>query len=121
MAEVWVANASPLILLAKVGQLELLRALSAEVIVPEAVAAEVLAGPSEDAAKAALTRGWGTRLPAPTIPEEIQEWGLGAGESAVIALSLERAPATAILDDAQGRMCARSVGVPVKVAAVVAV
>lgn len=43
----------------------------------------------------------------------IQEWGLGAGESAVLALAAGRPGATAVLDDTLGRRCARAIGVPV--------
>ncbi len=44
-----VVNASPLIVLAKIGRLQLLDALGSEVIVPEAVAAEILRGLGETA------------------------------------------------------------------------
>ena len=48
-----------------------------------------------------------------TVPAIIQEWGLGAGESAVLALAMDRQDAVAVLDDTQGRRCARAVGIPV--------
>lgn len=41
MSRRWVVNASPLILLGKVGQVTLLNELSEELVVPEAVAREV--------------------------------------------------------------------------------
>ena len=43
MKDAWVVNASPLIALAKIGRLDLLRAAEREVIIPEAVAKEILA------------------------------------------------------------------------------
>jgi len=46
MAELWVINASPLITLSKVGQLELLQAVDRRLVIPEAVRAEVLRGPT---------------------------------------------------------------------------
>ncbi|HEY3319825.1 MAG TPA: DUF3368 domain-containing protein [Planctomycetota bacterium] len=114
MDEIWVVNASPLIVLAKLGRLDLLRGLPASVVVPEPVAAEVLAGPKDDPARAALESGWGTRVPTPAFPSELLEWGLGAGETAVIAVAREQGGCVAVLDDAQGRMCARSLNVPVR-------
>lgn len=40
MRETWIVNASPLISLAKVGRLDLLRAAEREVLIPAAVAEE---------------------------------------------------------------------------------
>ena len=108
-----VVNASPLICLAKAGSLELLTRLSAEVVVPEAVVSEVLAGGPGDPARLALEAGWGRRLVASHVPHQVLEWGLGAGESSVIAAALEIEDATAVLDDREARVCARLVGLPV--------
>ena len=41
----WVVNASPLILLGKIGQIGLLSALAGRIAVPQAVAEEIGAGP----------------------------------------------------------------------------
>lgn len=97
MAEVWVANASPLVVLAKTGNLGLLPRLCATVIVPQAVAEEVLAGPENDPARKALEAGWGIRSAPPDIPSQVREWGLGPGEEAVLAEALRRAGAVALL------------------------
>ena len=48
MIERWVLNASPLILLARIGREDLLLTLADDVVVPQAVAAEVQAGPATD-------------------------------------------------------------------------
>ena len=95
MADGWVVNASPLIALAHAKKLELLEKLPSELVVPEAVVDEILAGP-DDPARRALVSGWGPRRAA-TVPERVAEWGLGKGESAVLALALEL-DATAMLD-----------------------
>ena len=50
MSERWVVNASPLIVLAKINQQQLLRQLATELVVPEAVSAEIEAGPAYDPA-----------------------------------------------------------------------
>lgn len=46
------------------------------------------------------------------MPERVAEWGLGHGESAVLALALELG-ATAVVDDRAARRCAGVLGVPV--------
>jgi predicted nucleic acid-binding protein len=48
VSDVWVANASPVIALAKAGHLDLLTKLANELWVPDAVVAEILAGPAAD-------------------------------------------------------------------------
>lgn len=108
MPDPWVADASPLILLAKVEQIGL---LGPSILVPRAVLDEVLAGPPEDPARALALAGAFDSCPSVSVPDPIREWGLGAGESEVLALALQRAT-TAVLDDAQGRRCARALGVP---------
>ncbi len=49
----------------------------------------------------------------PEIPEIIQTWGLGVGESSVIALALENS-CEAVIDDLAGRRCATSLGLPLR-------
>lgn len=51
MSNKWVVNASPLILLAKVGHLDLLSKLAEEVIIPASVVNEVKQGPPDDPAQ----------------------------------------------------------------------
>jgi predicted nucleic acid-binding protein len=75
--------------------------------------AEVMAGRADDPARLALERGFGLRTVVPAIPTEVLEWGLGAGESSVIALAHARRDATVILDDAEARSCTRALGVAV--------
>ena len=113
MPDVWVVNASPIITLAKIGHLDLLERQADEIIVPVPVAREVLAGPADDAARRAIESGWGHRVPAAEPPPTLTEWGLGAGDTSVLAVALDRSHATAILDDAAARSCARTFGVPV--------
>ena len=45
MNEVWVVNASPVIVLAKVGHLQLLKELPGELLLPVPVAMEIQSGP----------------------------------------------------------------------------
>lgn len=88
----------------------MLERLCWQLVVPSAVAEEILAGP-EDPARRALVSGWGPRREA-MVPEQVAEWGLGKGESAVIALTLALG-ATAVVDDRNARRCAQALGVSV--------
>lgn len=103
-------NASPVIILARVGRLDLLSGLAVRVFVPEAVATEILSG-SGDPARDAIHGGWGIRREV-QVPAMVSEWGLGRGESAVIGLALELG-ARAVVDDRSARRCAAALGVPV--------
>lgn len=105
MAEVWVVDASPIIALAHADALGLLEDLPAELVIPDAVADEILSGP-EDPAHRALAAGWGRTRPA-VVPEIVAEWSLGRGESAVLALALELG-ATAVLADRNARRWAKT-------------
>ena len=112
MSDIWVVNSSPVIALAKAGHLRLLEDLPSALLVPQAVAAEILAGPSADPARQAIQAGWGTRIATESIAAEILEWGLGPGESAVLTVAKLRMPCTVVLDDAVARNCAKALGVP---------
>lgn len=110
MSEVWVANASPIIVLAKAGCLDLCTKLSSDVLLPQAVVDEIVAGPLADPARGMIEGGWGTRAAPRSIAPELLEWGLGPGETSVLALAQERG-AIAVLDDAAARTCAKAIGV----------
>lgn len=111
MAETWIADASAIITLSKAGHIRLLADLPDELIIPAAVSREVLAGPSEDSARKVLEAGLGRIVSVDTIPEVVFEWGLGEGETAVLALALQTPGAIAVLDDASARKCATALGV----------
>jgi hypothetical protein len=113
VSDIWVVNASPVIALAKVGQLHLLRDLCNELLTPDAVVSEILAGPPSDPARLAVARGWGTTIAPSQIAPELLEWGLGSGETAVLAVAMERKGATAMLDDAAARTCGKVFGIKV--------
>jgi len=112
VSDVWVTNASPVITLAKAGYLELLTQLPTDLLLPEQVALEILAGPVEDPARQAVEGGWGRRIAPAMVPADLVEWGLDAGETAALALALERRPCTVLLDDRAARTCARTCGLP---------
>jgi predicted nucleic acid-binding protein len=108
-----VVNASPIILLSRVGELELLRAVARVVCVPTLVIREVDAkGGSDPASQALEAASWVTRIDAGHVPATIAAWNLGAGESAVLAVASSTPVAHAILDDREARRCAAALGVP---------
>ena len=114
MAERWVLNASPLIVLANAGHEGLIRQLADEIIVPQAVAGEILAGPPNDRARQQIASGDWLVTQTPDATDELLAWDLGAGETAVISYALAKPGWTAILDDGAARRCARSLSVPLK-------
>ncbi len=112
VAEKWIINASPVISLARVGQVELLARLPEQAVIPQAVAEEISVAPIDDPARQALESGLFKIVKAPTIPDAILAWDLGKGESAVLAYALAHRGSVAILDDGAARRCARSLSLP---------
>jgi predicted nucleic acid-binding protein len=112
MSEMAVANASPLIYLARTKLLHLLQLAAPEVLIPEMVAAEIQArGSSDPAARALAETPWLRQVEAPRIPKEVLVWDLGPGESAVLAWALAHPDCLAIIDDLEGRRCAETLGI----------
>jgi predicted nucleic acid-binding protein len=115
VAERAVVNASPLIFLARAGLINLLQLISAEVIVPDAVASEIkIRGKSDPTAQVLAATSWLIVTQIPFIPPEIQEWGLGPGESSVLAWALGHHGSEAIMDDLAARRCAATFNIPVR-------
>lgn len=114
MPERWVLNASPLIVLAKIGREDLIFAQADEVVVPRAVATEIEAGPAEDRARQVLSAGRLAIVDTPPPTAELLAWDLGSGETAVLSFALSGVRWTAILDDAAARKCAQSLSIRVK-------
>ena len=111
----WVVNASPVILLGKVGHLGLLEALCSQLIVPAAVVTEVCAEPHRDAGQDWL-RGQARAYVHDVGPIDplITTWDLGIDESKVLTWAREQPGYEAILDDRAARNCAIALGIPVR-------
>ena len=110
-----VCNTSPLILLAKIGRLDLLAQLYEEVIIPASVMDEVGAKPGKKVEEIrALLKNQKLQLrnAMKQTLEELPE-DLGVGEQEAIALALETKADLVILDDKQGRRIARERGLSV--------
>jgi predicted nucleic acid-binding protein len=106
-------NASPLIFLAEVGLLEVLRQPGVPVLVPDAVLEEISRlGPHDPAIRAVQGSPWIQIVTTPVIPDVVRVWDLGAGETAVLAVALEAPDSMAVMDDQPARRCARVLGVP---------
>ena len=104
-----VVNASPLILLCKVGRVELLHRLCRTVCVPEGVAAEIEVVPDDPACRALSGCAWLQRVAA-SVPDCVKAWDLGRGESEVIAYALATPGFRPVLDDAEGKACSLAFG-----------
>ena len=104
-----VVNASPLILLCKVGQVELLRRLCSTVYVPEGVVAEIAVAPNDPAYHALSRCEWLQRV-AVSVPDAVKAWDLGRGESEVVAHAWAERDVRPLLDDAKGKACALAFG-----------
>jgi len=111
-----VADAGPLIALARIGQLSLLQGVLGKVFVPDAVVSECVGDCSRPGAKAiqdALTRGLlVARRTVPTAELETLAQLLDPGEAEALSLAmLEDIPV--VIDEKRGRGVARHLGVPV--------
>ncbi len=114
MADQLVVNASPLILLGRVGRLDLPNALADEIAVPEAVLQELRAGDDrDDVASNVEAAAWAKVVADEDVSQVIAAWDLGRGETQVLAYGLAHPGWESVLDDAAARRCAASVGVSV--------
>ena len=112
MAERWVVNASPVILLGKAGVIHLLPILCDELVVPAGVVAEVKSGRMADAGRAWLDGDGGKFVQAARpLHVALASWNGGAGEAEVISWALAHPGFVAVLDDRAARRLAASQGV----------
>jgi len=110
-----IVDASPLILLGKIGRLDLLRGGGPEVVVPGAVLEEVGGHePDDEAAQEIVLASWILIAPSAPIPSSVQAWDLDAGETAVLALALDDRDCELILDDRDVKRCAQTLGISVR-------
>ncbi|MDZ7961882.1 MAG: DUF3368 domain-containing protein [Aulosira sp. DedQUE10] len=115
MAELPAINTSPLIFLTKGGFQDLLLLMGSSIIVPSAVATEIQAYGSADVTAVALNNtDWLVIQEIPPVPNVIQNWDLGLGESAVLTWGYVNPGTEVILDDLAARRCATTLGIPVR-------
>lgn len=111
-----IVNATPLISLALIDRLHLLKDIFAEVIVPAAVYDEVvIQGAGKSGADAIARLTWLTIVQLDTQPGiEPQLFGLDAGEMEVLLLAQQIKPDWVLIDERLGRRVAMAMGLPVK-------
>ena len=115
MTRRWVVNASPVIVLSKIGRIDLLSLLCQELVIPESTAKEIQEGASSDPSVHWI-RGEGKNLIAKDAPlsPEVSAWDLGAGETAVLSWALQNSQYEAVVDDRAARNCASVLQIPVR-------
>jgi predicted nucleic acid-binding protein len=111
-----IVNATPLIALALLEQLDLLRQIFDEVIVPTIVYEEVVTKSAGRPGAAAVAQSDWLQVASPEAVPTIEPMllGLDAGEMQVLLLALERQPDWVLIDERQGRRVARAMGLSVK-------
>jgi predicted nucleic acid-binding protein len=112
-----VADASPLIGLARLDLLPTLRQLYETVLIPPRVLSELSVASDRPGARrleTALAEGWLKSTPLARADERtVLHDLLDAGEAEAILLAEERAGSVLRIDDRRGRMIARARGIPV--------
>ena len=99
-----VLNASPLIILAKAGYLDLVPKLLSPVVIPRAVATEISTGPLNDPAVRFLARrSWLSVVDLVPALSPLATWHLGPGESEVLEYARRNSGTVAVLDDRAAR------------------
>lgn len=107
LVEKVIINASPLIVLFKSKQSELLPQLFTEILVPEAVWKEITAK-NDEAARQLTEVSWAKSIAGIIIHNEIANWDLGKGESEVLSFSFNQRDYVAVVDDRAAKKCAQS-------------
>jgi predicted nucleic acid-binding protein len=107
-----VSNTSPIIALACVGQLELLRGVYSQIIIPDAVFDEItVAGAGEPGAREIAQATWVKCQSVHDTPlVTALRLELDAGEAEAIALAIERNADLILLDERIGRRAAQRLG-----------
>ena len=110
-----VCNTSPIIALACAGQLELLRAVYGEILVPVAVFDEItVAGAGAPGTREVAEAAWIKLRPALNAPlVNALSLELDAGEAQAIALAVESGAGLILLDERLGRRAAQRLGLTV--------
>lgn len=111
-----VVNTTPLVSLAQIGQLDILRQLFTEILIPETVFEECTArGDERPGAKGIREAFW---LQRHSLPQEsdwsVQLLGLDPGERDVLRLAGSLQPDWVLIDEKLGRRVAKSMGFQVK-------
>ena len=108
-----IVNASPLILLTKIGRIDLLNAAGVDVVVPMPVLQEVSSlDPTDLVVRAIHDAGWSVVMPPAPVPASVSRWQHDPGEDSVLTVALQSSGCEVVIDDLAGRRCAVAHGVP---------
>jgi predicted nucleic acid-binding protein len=93
----------------------LLKVADEQLVIPATVMNEIAArGPSDPTMRAISETSWLSVVDTPAVPEMIQAWDLGKGESSVLTWGYVHPGTEVIIDDLAGRRCAAALGIPVR-------
>jgi predicted nucleic acid-binding protein len=101
-----IVNASPLILLTKIGRIELLFDDDVDVVVPMPVLQEVSpepADPADQIVRAIFDAGGSVAMPPSPVPDTLSRWKLDPGEESVLTIALQSPGCEVVIDDLAGR------------------
>lgn len=102
-----ICNAGPLIALAMIDRLALLRDLYTRILVPEAVFREVVEqGVGRVGARQIATADWLEQTPDLVAPDPFLTMELGAGEAAVLTLAAQLNASEVLIDERKARRIA---------------
>ena len=108
-----VINASPLIILARAGYINLLPKIFSSVAVPRAVVSEIQAGPAEAGFGNLLDgAGWLSVVDVGSFVSSLARARLGQGETEVLEYARIHPGMIAIVDDKAARRLAEGLGIP---------
>ncbi len=116
-----VSNASPLMYLAKIGKLDLLKELFKEIIVPKEVYEEIVVKGKEEGfldayvVEKAVNEKW-IKVEEVRVDRELERFApeIDSGEIAVISLARKIKPSLVLIDDASARIIAEGFGFNIK-------
>jgi predicted nucleic acid-binding protein len=106
-------NASPIILLSKVALADVLQKLGVPVVIPLAAVAEIQKrGPTDPGVQALAQATWLAHVDPGPVPSNVAAFGLGPGESSVIAYALANPGSGVLFDDQAARKAAAALSIP---------
>ena len=108
------ADASPLIVLAQGGLLDLLQVVGRRVIVPLAVATEVRRRGDDPATRALEAVDWLEVADVGSVDARVLAFRLGPGESEVLTWALAHPGVEVVIDDRAARRAAAALVIPVR-------
>jgi len=110
-----VSNSTPLIGLAKIGRLDLLKELYKEVLIPEEVRVETIDmgieknSPDAYVIRKALQDGW-IVVRNVKILSGLTDFGIDVGEAAALSLAKSRGEKEVLIDERHARLAAKALG-----------